>query len=337
MKDLLKENVYNDVVSILNEEIDFSLFKNKSILITGTSKLLGYYLSCALLINNDINASNSKIIAVDKDKNLFEKFGKLTSRVDLEFIVSEDFDNLQGEKVDYIIHTDTSDNTSNIAAITNLLEFAEKSKVENILITTDANIYGTVYNGKQEISEDDCGYVDLQTDKGYHAQSQRTMENLFSLFCKNHSITLKKVRLCNVFGGFKNSENDKTYEVFSNAINRKNITINQEDSKIESYCYVTDAVLNIFKVLLSSKESNTFNIASNISTSIKEIAQNCNNMYADYNVKVILKNKGNITSSPMSPTKKVLSTQRLNTVGIKPKLTLEESIIRSIKIIEENQ
>ena len=100
---LLSPYLYNDILSSI-KRTDFSAFTGKTVLITGASKPLGYYLACALLINNDLNSEGAKLIAVDSSDKLMEKFGKLTYRGDIDFVVTRDYSYLGGDHRARAVH-----------------------------------------------------------------------------------------------------------------------------------------------------------------------------------------------------------------------------------------
>ena len=104
VKDLLKPYIYEDLLTVAKCPIDFSLFKNKTVLITGAGDLLGYYLVSAFLINNDLLKLNTRVIAVDCKDYLLDRYTELSSRNDVEFLVSESYDNLGAYNADFVIH-----------------------------------------------------------------------------------------------------------------------------------------------------------------------------------------------------------------------------------------
>ena len=338
IKNILKENIYTDIQSIVSNT-DFSYFKNKTVMVTGASKLLGYYLTCAMLVSNDENQTNTKVIAVDTNDSLFKKYGKVTHRTDLDFMVSDDFSNLQTDKVDVIIHCDTNHKVNTINAITNILDFAKNNTVRSILLAADMDIYGTVFNGSNTLNESDQGYINLQSDAGCHAQAQRMAENITKKFSQDYNVDVKLVRLCNVLGGIKMNENDTYSPILSSVAKKHNITITKDDCKVESCCYVTDCVTAVLTVLAKGKSQETYNISADLIASPRKVSELCTTMYPDYKIKVILKKDVGASNypSPMNPTMRVLDNKELLALGFTPQVKLEESIIRSIKIINENQ
>ena len=126
---LLSPYLYNDILSSI-KRTDFSAFTGKTVLITGASKPLGYYLACALLINNDLNSEGAKIIAVDSSDKLMEKFGKLTYRGDIDFVVTRDYSYLGGERADIVIHTEDITELEPFTASLNLLRFITSNRAK---------------------------------------------------------------------------------------------------------------------------------------------------------------------------------------------------------------
>lgn len=337
MKNLLKENLFKDISVIIDSGVDFSCFKNKTVMVTGASKLLGYYLVCSMLIFNDLNLTNTNIIAVDSSDDIFKKYGQLTSRRDLDFLVSSDFSNIKASKVDIIIHTDTDfNNCAN--NVLNLFKFAKNCNTQDIVFSSFMDIYGDIFNGKDLISENDLGYVDLQNIAQSSCQIQRIAENIGTNFAKANGININFVRLSNIFGGIRSRAQDNLMHILVNTAKKRNLTIDKEDSKIQSYCYVTDAVKAILLVLTNSSNNQIYNISSNISVSPKVIAENCVVMYADHNIDVIFKNNysENNNNSFIVKSNYILSNSKISHLGYKPTVTLQDGIIRSVNIIKES-
>lgn len=53
IKDYVGKNLYKDVTEIADTPIDWNKFMNKTVLITGANGFIAYYLTLALLLQND--------------------------------------------------------------------------------------------------------------------------------------------------------------------------------------------------------------------------------------------------------------------------------------------
>lgn len=334
---LLSPYIYNDIADFYSTG-KFSCFKNKTVFITGAGELTGYYLACGFLIGNDVDGNNTKVIVSDREESLFEKYGNLTYRRDIEFLVTKDYSNMPREKSDFIIHTDCNGNKEYFEAMTNLLEYAQQSGA-NTVLCSDMSIYGSVYNGKSTLSEEDNGYIDLADADSYAVQSQRMVESYGKRLVKENNLNIKFARVCAVLGALGSSPlnqlaataNDEFYTV------GKGMSFYAADANVtQSYCYVTDIVSALLMILADGKSGEVYNISSNCDTSMKNITEACQKLLPDVNVAYRSK-KNNHDNSPMNSTHFVLDNSKLTVLGFTPRVSLDESIKRIVTIIQNNR
>ncbi len=327
---LINPYLYKDIISITEGGIDFGRFENKTVLITGAGELVGYYIACALLIYNDINKSGIKVIAVGKEKNLMKKYAELTSRQDIDFIISENYNNFRSYKADYIIHNDFSLNINN-EAITNLLKYIKANNVISTVINSNMLIYGTVYNGKSEISENDLGYIDLADTKSSNIQSFRMAECAAINFAKAENLNIMITRSA-IDYGVPLEKDHPLYMLFDKNIDGPvAVFLNANTkSKINSYCYVTDLARALLTVLFKGNSGEVYNVASDNSVASNNELQSIISKIANNDAVVKLDND---VVSPMEPTQYILNTDKLKALGFKSLVDLKNGYKRIAAII----
>ncbi len=332
VKMILNTNLYEDILRIAQSGIDFSEFNNKTVLISGAGELLGFYLVCALLISNDINGTNAKIITLDKDDSIFKLYGKLTYRNDIDFIVSSDFSNLQNNKADFFIHTQKPESE---AEICNIIKYIKTVK-SNSVICSFSDVYGDVFNGQDIISEEDIGYCDSYKPESRSIQIQRLFETAAITAAKEFNLDIKPVRLCQVFGYREYGSKNDYIRIFKNVADKKNIEITRSDKTLSSYIYVTDAAEALFTVLAKGKSTEIYNISSGFVASNHIIAKYCVKLFENLGIKIIYKDK-ETTLSPMAPTLDALDNSKLKSLGFTAKTDMQNGIVRSIKNLYEER
>ncbi len=326
---LLADNLYEDILNVVKSDVDFSKFKNKTVLINGAHELLGFYLACALLVSNDLNGTNIKVVAVGKDDSIFKLYGKLTSRNDIDFIVSESFSNINTE-ADFLIQ---ADKLSCEAEILNILNYIKTHKSIS-LINSHSDIYGDVFNGKDTISEKDMGYLDCCKPSDYYASLERMAESAAITAVKEYSLDIKLSRMCQVFGFMKYGQKSGYINIFKSVIDKKDIEIENKDRELCSYIYVTDATEAILKILTEGKSAEIYNVSSQYISSNHIFAQYCVKLFEDLDIKIIYKGKTK-TLSPMAPTLEALDASKLKALGVFPKVDIQNGIIKSVKNLYE--
>lgn len=336
VKKLLSPYIYNDIATIYSKE-SFACFRNKTVFITGAGSSLGRYLAYAFLMGNDMDSNNTKVILYDREESLFEKYGNLNSRTDIDFLVSKTFSNMPREKADYIIHTDCKGNKDYFEAMGNLLSYALQNENTTVVLCSDMHICGSVYNGKSKLSEDDMGYLDLSNADNYTLQSQRMVEAYGKKLASEKELNIKFARVCSVLSALgKSPLNELAVSAVSDKNNAVEFITDNADI-IQSYCYVTDAVTALLKILIDGKAGEVYNVSSGYDTSMKYITEVCQQLYP--NINVAYKNNGisnNYDISPMSSTRLILDNSKLLSLGFTPKVSLADSIKRTVNIIQEN-
>ena len=325
---LLPPYLYDDLL-LLSKRLKLTLFKGKTVIITGAADALGFYLSCALLINNDLNTAGTHIIAVDTDDKIFARYGKLTYRGDIDFVVSRDYSYLGCESADYVIHTQSFEKLEKFEAAVNLFRFIENSKSSAVL-AFGTDIYGDVFNGKAKIFEDDLyGYADFSKAACFNTQSQRIVQSLAVKLARDKSLDIKLAVMSEIYGaGIK-----KYNEIFKNVYGKRNVVVDQS-VKPESVIYLADAAAALFTILLNGAKGEVYNVTSNDVLNPVILAEKCSEYIYGGELKVIY--KGQQTAlSPMNPNLKILDNTKLKSLGFTPEFDLKSGIIRTLNIMSE--
>ena len=109
-----------------------------------------------------------------------------------------------------------------------------------------------------------------------------------------------------------------------------------DGSATRAFCYVSDATIAFFKVLLDGKESNAYNVANTTAiVSIKELARVLINLYPEKNLKAIFKDQdSNYLQSPVKGNN--INTSKLEELGWKPIISIDDGFKRTIDSYLEN-
>lgn len=334
-----------DIEEICNTEIfEWSNFKNKIILITGSTGFIGSLITKAFLHKNEICDFKIQLILLvrNKDKMLHVLTGFSTESITLyESSVEDEFD--IKEDIDYIIHcaaptksaffAEFPVNTMSIIAkgTENILNLAKKKNVSSIISLSSMEVYGE-YDNVEVCSENDLGYLSLCRVRNSYPVAKRYSELLCYSYFKQFSIPVKNIRLAQVFGaGILESEN-RVYKQFCESIlNRKDIILHSTGESFSNFCYSVDAVIGILKVLIDGVDGETYNIAANFSEfTIKDIAEWLIDTYGtkQQQVKIIVDdNKYAVTN------KTILNNEKINALGWTPHYNIKDSYFRLLEFL----
>ncbi len=325
---LLSPYIYNDILG-LSKRVDFKPFTDKTVIITGAARPLGIYLSTAFLINNDLNNAETKIIAVDTDDKIFERYGKLTYRGDIDFVVSRDYSYFGGETADYIIHTQSFDELDRFDAAVNLMNFIKNSHAATVL-AFESGIYGEVFNGKAQISEADAfGYIDFSKSKAFDTQASRMVQSLAVKLAREYNADIKLAVLSEVYG----AGTARWHELLTNVSGKRNVLVDQSEMP-QSVIYIADAAAALVTILLKGTKGEAYNVASDYALNSAILAEKCSEYIYGGELKVIFTGK-QASLSPLSPTLKILDNTKLKTLGFNAEFDLKSGITRTLSIMSE--
>lgn len=263
-----------------NELFNNSFFKNKSILITGASGLIGSYL-LSFFIGLDSKLAPKRIIAVSRNKlpNHFSRFKKNPSFIEQQIDLSQSSELYKIPNADIIFHcagyaqpslfmsSPISTISVNVTSTITLLEKLNKNG--RFIFMSSSEVYCGL-EGKK-CKEEVCGTSTPYHPRASYIEGKRTGEAICASY---HSKGIKaiSVRLGDIYGpGTKPNDQRAINSFIEKAIKTKVIGLRDKGQASRSYCYVTDAVELILKILLTGKK-NIYNLGSPINKTILELA-----------------------------------------------------------------
>lgn len=351
VKSQLHPYIYDDILSVANSDISWDKLKNRTILITGAGGFIGYYLTTALLIRNDLYDDNIKVIALVRNKEKTERrFKSLLQRDDIKVIVQDVCSEFTFEdKADYVIHAASQASAyffendpvgtidANLTGTYNILEYANKCNAVTLFVSS-LKVYGALHTGNDCIRETDIGYLDHTSYKNCYAQGKRSSETLCASFHKQYGISVKIARPSYIYGPSSLSDDRVWAQFIANIVRNENILLKSNGAPLRSFCYVTDTATALLKILLDGEDVYPYNISTDISnTTIRGFAKAAVEAFPERNLKLSFANpKDEIEpqTSFLSATPEILDNTRLTSLGWKAQVDLTEGIRRSVKIVE---
>lgn len=338
-----------DLDIIFKSPIDWEVFRNKTILVTGATGRLGMYIVEA--INKaDIDWNlNLNIIALARNKaKLKEVFGNSLRLPNIHTLVQDITEPIQWNgEVNFIFHTaglaspmdfsnwpvDTL--WGHVQGTRNVLELARKKKTEKVLYVSTVEVYGE-WREKDGIGERDMGPIHCDNARACYPEAKRLCETMLAAYEEQYHIPYMGVRLCHTFGPGISLDDGRAFSEFiKNVIEGKDILLKSDGSAMRTYTYVSDAIGALLLAFTKGK-NHYYNIANldNL-ISIRDLAQ----LIADLDIKKKIQVRY-ITDSEQElkylPFKLgIMNVDRIQELGWKPQVGLEEAFRYTLESFQQ--
>ncbi len=152
----------------------------------------------------------------------------------------------------------------------NLLGLA-KSKNARMLIASTSEVYGDPLVHPQ--NEDYWGNVNPIGPRGVYDEAKRFQEAITMAYHTFHQLETRIVRIFNTYGPRMRLDDGRALPAFmGQALNGEEITVFGDGSQTRSFCYVSDLIDGIYKLLLSDY-AQPVNIGNPNEISLKDFAE----------------------------------------------------------------
>lgn len=319
----------------------------QTVLITGSTGLVCSYLVDMIMVYNEINNANIRLIITGRNRQkAIERFSKWFSYNQFMFVEQDMREPIHfSEKSDYIVHAagnaypklydkePVETMQTNILGTDNLLKYALYSGTKNLLYISSGEVYGE-RNVTYGVEEDFCGHIDYMKTRSCYPVSKIAAETLCASYSKQFGIYTNVARLCHVYGPtMTQSDNRVINQFINNVLSNQNIVMKSSGSKIRSYCYVADAVLGILYILVCGENSTAYNVSYESSViSIKGIAELLAHMA---NKKVIFSQGESLGGTTIEQS--ILSNKKLKTLGWSGNYDMRLGLEETYNILKEIQ
>lgn len=344
-----KSKLYQeDIEYVAGLDIEWSALKDKTIMITGASGMIGTFLTDVLMYRNNVYRDNCNILAVSRNKNkLKQKFSRYCDDRNFKAIELDVTETIGiTEKADYVIHAASNTHPkeysndpigtimTNIFGTYNLLEYVSKSRNAKMIFMSSVEIYGENCNDINRISENDCGYINCNTLRAGYPESKRLSEAMLQAYRMQKGVEALSIRLCRTYGPTVEKDDSKAISQFiKNAVNKENIILKSDGKQSYSYIYLADAVSAILYIMLYGIDGEAYNVSDVDSDVIlKELAEK---IAAYAGTKVVFQiPDSNEQKGYSTATKAILEAEKLRKLGWKAKYNIDEGLERTIKMLQ---
>lgn len=326
--------------------VDWSCFCHTSVLVTGACGMLPSYMIWMLIYLNEYKSFDIHITALCRDAGrASEVFGEYAGR-EYFHVVEADVTEMicMEEDLNYIIHAASPSGSQyfgrdpvgvimpNVLGTRNTLELAREKKVLGYLYFSSGEVYGMLQ--KETIREEDSGYLDPMNVRSCYAESKRLGENLCKAYSHQYGVKASAVRPCHTFGPTVDLKRD--FRVFSgfvsNVIHNQDLLMKSDGLAVRNFCYLYDAALAYFKVLLDGGAGEAYNVSNpNCQISIRGLAEILAGLYPEKGIKIVYANHDDVYLEDPNKKQSLISIEKLKGLGWSPKYSLEEGFRRTIE------
>ncbi len=253
-------------------------------LVTGGAGFIGSHL-CEYLLEKGF-----KVICVDNlSTGSEENIKHLKNNKNFKFLkkdVREDLD--INEKIDYIFDLASRASpkdfriypidilTTNGLGVYNLLKIAEKNKAK-FLFSSTSEVYG---DPKEHPQKETCwGNVNPIGIRGCYDEAKRFAEAMVMAFVRERVLDARIIRIFNTYGPRLNEYDGRVVSNFiTQALKNEPLTVYGDGNQTRSFCYVSDTVEGIYKVMMNGEKGEVYNLGNEEEYKILDIAKIIKNL-----------------------------------------------------------
>jgi dTDP-glucose 4,6-dehydratase len=312
------------------------------ILITGAAGFLGSHL-CQRLLDGNHSVVGMDNFITGSAQNL----AHLAGQPGFEFIRHDvsDFIFVPG-KLDAVLHfaSPASPNPASPYGYTNLpiqtmkagalgthntLGVARAHNARYLLAST-SEIYGDPLEHPQR--ESYWGHVDPIGVRSVYDEAKRFAEALTMAYHGYHGINTRIVRIFNTYGPRMSLDDGRVVPNFiQQALRKEPLTIFGDGQQTRSFCYVSDLIEGIYRLLLSD-EHGPVNIGNPTETSILQFAETINRITANP-AGIILRPSLRLGDDPQRRQPDITRARQI--LQWEPKVTLEQGIALTVPYFQQ--
>lgn len=346
MRRLLDIREYReDVLSVAELGLPWDRLREKTLLITGGTGLIGSFLIDVLRM---ADCGCKVLLAGRNEAKAKDRFNEYWSEDFMGFVRWDAGARalpVIDDAVDMVLHLASNTHpvayatdpigtiSTNVISLDNLLSLAAERGCERFLYASSNEIYGENRGDVELFDERYCGYIDCNTLRAGYPESKRCGEALCQAYVSQKGLDCVIARLTRTFGPTALPSDTKAVsQFFGNALRGEDIILKSAGTQFYSYMYVPDSVSGLLTVLLKGKTGEAYNVADVTGDiTIRELAEaiaSCSGRNVAFDIPSATESAGFSRA-----TKARLDGSKLKSLGWTPMRPIREAVARNYGIL----
>lgn len=305
-----------DLKQIISFPLDWERLFGKSFLISGANGFLSAYMLETLLFLNDAHGAGIRVSALVRNREkAMRRLGHLAGRSDLAFIVQDVREPIADlGHLDFVIHAASQASPkyfatdpvgtfeANVLGTQRMLQLAKHRDCQGFLFLSSGEVYGQALDPSVPVGETSYGFLDPLKIRSCYAEGKRAGECLCASWHAQFGVPAKIVRISHTYGPGMSLDDGRVFADFvADVVGRRDIVLKSDGSARRPFCYLADATIAYFMVLLKGKSGEAYNVGSETETSILELAEMLCALFPERECKVILQRRSAADAYLASP------------------------------------
>lgn len=218
----------------------------------------------------------------------------------------------------------------NVVGTRNLLDLARRTDNEGFLFISSSEVYGTMPDSNEGIREDQFGSLDPMRVRSCYAESKRLGECLCAAWHHQYGLPVTVARPFHTYSPSMQLDDGRVYADFvANIVRSQDIVMHSDGSSRRAFCYITDACIAFFVILLRGNSGQAYNVGNpHQETSMLKLAQILVGLLPKRNLKVVANVAIETSYMPSEVDRNLPDIKKMNNLGWSPIISIEEGFKR---------
>lgn len=338
--------VEEDLRRIVSADLPWGRFSGKTVLISGANGFLPAYMLEVLLFLNEMARVGVHVIALVRSREkAMKRFGHLIGRSDLTLVVQDVRNPYQGPaNPEFVIHAASQASPrffgtdpvgtfeANVMGTQQMLTVANHSRCESFLFFSSGEVYGQLADSSVPIVESSFGWLDPLNVRSSYAEGKRAGETLCASWHSQYGLPAKIARISHTYGPGMALDDGRVFADFvADIVAGRDIILKSDGSARRPFCYLADATIAYFAVLLRGADGEAYNVGAEKETSVRELAELLCRLFPERNCKVVLRERSaDDTYIPSITSGGHFDISKIKRLGWEPTTSVEEGFRRTI-------